>query len=198
MRSRLPVYFSIFLLLTGCASGEATRYYLIEAVTPTTTSTAQSPAIELLDVEIPQYLERYQIASRQKDNRIAFAASNQWGENLRKNLTRTIARNLTNELGTSAVGSPNLRLTGRVDVFIKILFERFERGPDGYVYLTARWQLLDAQRQPMVNTSSDLSSSYAVGSTDYPGTVAELSTLVGRFSGEIATRIRDLQIGNVE
>ena len=198
MRSLLPVYFSLLLLLTGCASGEATRYYLIEAVTPTTTSTAQSPAIELLDVEIPQYLERYQIASRQKDNRIAFAASNQWGENLRKNLTRTIGRNLTNELGTSAVGSPNLRLTGPVDVFIKILFERFERGPDGYVYLTARWQLLDAQRQPLVNTSSDLSSSYAVGSTDYPGTVAELSTLVGRFSGEIATRIRDLQIGNVE
>ena len=198
MRSRLTVYFSLFLLLTGCTPGEATRYYLIEAVTPTTASTAQSPAIELLDVEIPQYLERYQIASRQKDNRIAFAASNQWGENLRKNLTRTIARNLTNELGTSAVGSPNLRLTGPVDVFIKILFERFERGPDGYVYLTARWQLLDAQRQPLVNTSSELSSRYAVGTTDYPGTVAELSALVGRFSGEIATRVRDLQTGNME
>ena len=179
------------LLLTGCASGEPTRYYLIKAVTPSTASMGQHPAIELLDVEIPQYLERYQIASRRADNRVVFAASNQWGENLRKNLTRAIARNLINELGTTTVGSPDLRLTGSVDVFIKVFIEQFERGPDGFVYLTARWQLLDSNRQTLENTSTQLSSSIPVDSMDYAATVSELSNLVARLSHEMVKKVRN-------
>ena len=179
------------LLLTGCASGEPTRYYLIKAVTPSTASMGQHPAIELLDVEIPQYLERYQIASRRADNRVVFAASNQWGENLRKNLTRAIARNLTNELGTTAVGSPNLRLSGSVDVFIKVFIEQFERGPDGFVHLSSRWQLLDSNRQTLENVSTQLSSSNPVDAMDYVATVRELSKLVAMLSHEMATKVRN-------
>ena len=182
---------SIALLLMGCASGDPTRYYLIEALTRSTESMGQHPAIELLDVEIPQYLERYQIASRRGDNRVVFAANNQWGENLRKNLTRVIARNLTNELGTTAVGSPHLRLTGSVDVFIKVFIEQFERGPDGFVYLSARWQLLDSNRQTLENASTRLSSSKPVDAMDYIATVRELSKLVAGLSHEMAKKVRN-------
>jgi len=182
---------SIVFSLIGCAGGEPTRYYLIDSVIPEPVTMAQSPKVELLDVEIPQYLERYQIASRRADNQIVFAASNQWGENLRKNLIRTMARNLTNALGTTSVGSPNLRLADAVDVYIKVYIERFERGPDGYVYLTARWQLLNGNNQTLRNASSDLVSARPVNSTDYAGTVNQLSVLVGELTNEIATTIKD-------
>ena len=183
----VPIF---LLLLTSCSASAPTRYFLIEAVTPEPMELATSPRVELLDVELPQYLERYQIASRRADNQVVFASSNQWGENLRKNLIRAITRNLTNSLGSTAVGSPSLRLTGDVDAYIKISIERFERGPDGYVHLVARWHLLDGANQTLANASTRLSSNRRVDAADYAGTVSELSLLTGQLSVMIAGQVR--------
>ena len=102
----------LLILLAGCfgTGGKkvATKYYLIDPVESGVLNfTSDKPlAIEIIDVHIPQYLERFHIATRIGENRLKFSESNQWGENLRKNLMRTLSRNLSRLLSTQDIGTP--------------------------------------------------------------------------------------------
>ncbi|MFT5349423.1 MAG: putative lipoprotein YmbA, partial [Gammaproteobacteria bacterium] len=93
------------LFLTACLGGGAkntVRYYLVDPVPVETAEidTERQLAIELIDLDIPQYLQRFQMVTRNGDNRLRFSDNNQWAENLRKNLLRTLAINLATRLST--------------------------------------------------------------------------------------------------
>jgi uncharacterized lipoprotein YmbA len=151
-------------------------------------------SIEIVDLEIPQYLERLQIASRRPDSQLVFASSHQWGESLRKNLTRALARNLTNLLGTAAIGTPANRLSSLPAYRLTVYVEHFERGADGYVHLLARWQLIHRETsETIINSSNEYMSERRIDSRDFAGTVFAMSELLGEFSQTIARRIEESQ-----
>lgn len=183
------------ILLTGCSSsGDAVRYYLIEPVSLPNAENKGTLSIAIVDLEIPQYLERLQIASRRPDSQLVFASTHQWGESLRKNLTRALARNLTNLLGTAAIGTPANRLSSPPDYRLTVYFERFERGADGYVHLLARWQLSHREtRKTIINSSNEYVSERPIDSRDFSGTVLAMSELLGKFSQTIAGRVKESQ-----
>ena len=97
-------------LLAGCigGGGNRVRYYLVNPVDVLAmeTETSRPLAIEVIDVHLPQYLERFQIVTRDGDNRLRMSDTNQWGENLRKNLMRTLMMNLSGMLSTIDIGTP--------------------------------------------------------------------------------------------
>ncbi len=183
------------VLLAGCSSSaDAVRYYLIEPVSMAGASNGGDMSIEIVDLEIPQYLERLQIASRRPDSQLVFASSHQWGESLRKNLTRALARNLTNLLGTAAIGTPANRLSSLPAYRLTVYVERFERGADGYVHLLARWQLIHRETSDtIINSSNEYMSEHRIDSRDYAGTVFAMSELLGEFSQTVARRIEESQ-----
>ena len=183
----------LLVILTACSSGTSTSYYLLEPVIEAPANIGDDISLEILDLEIPQYMERFQIASRRSDIQVVFSTSSQWGENLRKNITRVMARNLIHELETSAIGTPGSRLSVAADFKTKIYIERFERGADGYVHLVARWQLLDANSQTLSSGSYESSGSNRIDPSNYAGTVASMSELLGEFSRELAGKVRSLQ-----
>ena len=114
----LPV---LLFTLAGCtSSGEnPLRYYLIEPI-DTDMGVTTEPSIEILDLDIPQYLERFQIATRSDGNQLVFSDNNQWAESLRKNLMRTMATNLSNLLSTADVSTPSHRTGTQPDYRLKI------------------------------------------------------------------------------
>jgi uncharacterized lipoprotein YmbA len=183
------------VLLAGCSSSaDAVRYYLIEPVSVADATNGGDMSIEIVDLEIPQYLERLQIASRRPDSQLVFASSHQWGESLRKNLTRALARNLTNLLGTAAIGTPANRLSSLPAYRLTVYVERFERGADGYVHLLARWQLIHRETsETIINSSNEYMSERRIDSRDFAGTVFAMSELLGEFSQTIARRIEESQ-----
>ena len=183
------------VLLVGCSSSADTvRYYLIEPVSLADATNGGDTSIEIVDLEIPQYLERLQIASRRPDSQLVFASTHQWGESLRKNLTRALARNLTNLLGTAAIGTPVNRLSSLPDYRLTVYIERFERGADGYVHLLARWQLIHRETsETVVNSSNEYTSESRIDSWDFAGTVFAMSELLGEFSQTIARQIEASQ-----
>jgi uncharacterized lipoprotein YmbA len=190
----LTLLFTLFLL-TGCgSSGESpTRYYLIEPVSGVTADSSDL-AIEIADLDIPQYLERYQIASRRAGNQLVFATSHQWAENLRKNLMRTLARNLTSYLGSADIGTPANRSSSAPDFSVRIYIERFERDAEGYVQLTARWQLSKGDtRKTLITQSSQFTSANRIDARDYAGTVASMAALFADLSKTISTAIEEAQ-----
>ncbi len=196
MKAFYPAFFVVtMLLLAGCSSsGSAVRYYLIEPVSPASVQNEEAPSIAIVDLEIPQYLERLQIASRRPDSQLVFASTHQWGESLRKNLTRTLARTLTNILGTASIGTPANRLNSPPDFRLTVYVERYERGADGYVHLLVRWQLIHREtNKTIINSSNEYASERPIDSRDFSGTVSAMSELLGEFSRTIASRIKESQ-----
>lgn len=183
------------VLLAGCSSSaDAVRYYLVEPLSVAGATKGGDMAIEIVDLEIPQYLDRLQISSRRPDSQLVFASTNQWGESLRKNLTRVLARNLTNLLGTAAIGTPANRLSSLPAYRLTVYIERFERGADGYVHLLVRWQLIHRETsETITNSSNEYISKRRIDSPDFAGTVFAMSELLGEFSQTIAQRIEESQ-----
>lgn len=193
-RSRAVFLLACMLLLTGCGGGAtAVRYYLVDPIDNSSAaiSTDNQIAIEILDIQVPQYLERFHIATRRQANQLHFADNNQWGENLRKNLLRTLARNLSVLLGSNDVGTPLNRSMSLPDYRVQVHIEQFERDSDGIVKLIARWQVSGQQ----ANTSpltlrADLQGDSRIAGDDYDRIVAEMQQLFGQLSQRIAESLR--------
>jgi uncharacterized lipoprotein YmbA len=183
------------LLLAGCLGGGATtpvRYYLVDEIEPVNVpfSSDKPLIIEIIDLHVPQYLERFNIATRSIENRLVFSEYNQWGENFRKNLMRTMARNLSKLLSTVDIGTPMSRSMSLPDYRIQIYIEKFEQDIDGKVRLVARWQLSDAaESKPIDVYSAELESNIVVEESDYDQIVSVMRELYGEFSNRIAATI---------
>lgn len=183
----------LLLLLTACGGGATVvRYYLVDPVAYTAVPASQDSAlaIEILEVHVPQYLERFQIATRRDANRLHFSDTSQWGENLRKNLMRTLARNLSVLLGSNDVGTPLNRSMSLPDYRIQVHIEQFERDSEGSVRLIARWQVSGKESSATpITMKVDLRGSSPVAEDDFDRIVAEMQQLFGQLSQRIAESV---------
>jgi hypothetical protein len=180
------------LLLSGCAGGGAElRYYLIDPMPlPELAGADPGLSVQIRDLDVPQYLERFQIATRGPGNRVDYALNHQWGEPLRKNLLRTLATHLGHSLGTVQVATPLTRLASPADLRVRVHVERFERGVDGRVQLHARWQLVDGADGRVRHTDRvELVADSAVAAGDHPALVAAMQARFAELSERIAESI---------
>ena len=196
--STLKLIFSTLILatmLTSCfgSGGEKviTKYYLIDPVDfEALNFISDKPlAIEIIDVHIPQYLERFQIATRVGKNRLKFSESNQWGENLRKNLMRTLSRNLSRLLSTQDIGTPLNRSSSSPEYRVQLYIEQFESDVDHKVRLSARWQISGKQSSKPLGVYNQDVVSPVIEDNDYEQMVTIMRQLYGELSRKIAESI---------
>lgn len=181
-------------VLSGCLGkgGTSTRYYLVDPLPfPAAEPVAQPLAVEIMDLHIPQYLERFQIATRTGNNGIVYSEYHQWGESLRKNLLRTMARNLSGLLATTDVSTPLNRSLAPPDFRIQIHIDQFEQDVDGRVRLKAHWQILEvrANQAAPATHALELESADTIDKGDFGPMVAAMTDLYGRLAERIATGI---------
>lgn len=181
------------VLLSGCFGGgaSAVRYYLVDPVefVAATDSDDRTLAIEIIDVHIPQYLQRFQIVTRSGGSQLKFSQNNQWGENLRKNLIRTMAGNLARLLSTIDIGTPLNRSASLPDYRLQVHIVQFERDNDGSVRLVARWQLSNAEEVELGMHAASLESDVSTASDNYDDIVSAMQELYGQLSQRIADSI---------
>ncbi len=195
LKCKLIALLFITSLLSACIGGGATtptRYYLVDPVEYTGDSikAVRPLSIEIIDLHIPQYLERFQIASRSSESRLEFSDDNQWGENLRKNLLRSMARNLSRILSTDDVGTPLNRSSSLPDYRVQIHIEQFEQDVDNTVKLFARWQLSSATKPDSGDVFSiGLQSQKKIEENNYDQMVSAMRQLFGNLSERIADSI---------
>ena len=191
-------WLSLWMLMIGLAgcstSGTAVQYYLVDPVDQIPVLEQSSLSVQVVDLHLPQYLERFQIASRRDGNRLVFSNGHQWGENLRKNLTRTFAVNLASLLGTVDVGTPANRSSTAPTYRVQLYIISFERNPDNRLQLAVRWQITNPQNEPLATLSAELSSEREL--TTYADTVGAMATLFGELSRNVAQSIADLEQGS--
>lgn len=192
--SLLSTVFVIALTATlgGCGGGAAVRYYVIDPEPGPVLRSGSPLALEIVDVEVPQYLERFQLASRGAGNQIEYASSDQWGEPLRKTLARVLAEHLSVVLATPDVATPHARLASTPQLRLQVHVDHFERGADGRVELRGRWQLTDAEDGRVLATeAARFAGGQPVPRGDYPALVASMQRRFAEFAQRIARSIAE-------
>lgn len=183
-------------LLSGCigAKAPATRFYILTPAEEGAAPLSERPlVVEIASLRLPQYLERPQIVTREQRNRLELAEYHQWAGNLRKNMARVLAANLSHELATPNVAIAPHPSSTPPDVRIDLEVMQFERSPDQRVHLSANWSLSHERgREVLASRHTRLSSEPLPVSeeADYDATVAAMNGVLGELSAEIAEAIR--------
>lgn len=184
----------LLIVLVGCSSsGEVPiRYYVLDPVDQNAllselSSEGEKISVHITDLHIPQYLERYQMAMRSGENELTFSDSHQWGENLRKNLLRTLSSNLASLLGTPEISTPIARSELKANKKIRIFIERFDQAANGVLILKARFQISTTGHVPKTydfrkEIDNDSPNSYA-------SMVKNMAVLFNDLSVEIANQL---------
>jgi uncharacterized lipoprotein YmbA len=181
----------LIALLGGACSSVNTRFYLLNPVRNGEPASASEQAIvvEISRLQLPQYLERPQIVSRRSDNRLVLAEFSQWAGNLRKNMMRVMAENLSRQLATPMIAIAPDHAVSAPDARIELEIMQFERLASGKVSLIARWRLFDKDDKLFRTHTSRLLSEPLAAAADYDATVSTMSELLGELSRNIATAI---------
>lgn len=185
----------LLVLLSGCSNGGGTaiHYYLIDARDQVRLPEGSALVVEIVDLQIPQYLERFQIASRFGENQLVFSDTHQWGENLRKNLTRTLGINLSRLLGTMDIGTPINRTASEPDYRVQVYIAQFERDARGTVQLLARYQITPRTGGQVLITEGVKLSGERDHSGDFAATVTSMADLFSQLAMRIAESIIRLE-----
>ncbi|NKB36505.1 MAG: hypothetical protein GKR93_04945 [Gammaproteobacteria bacterium] len=196
-RSGIILCCLIFAACLGGGGATKVNYYLVDPETPANAeiATGRQLAIELIDLHIPQYLQRFQMVTRDGDNRLRFSDSNQWAENLRKNLLRTMAVNLATRLSTIDIGDPLNRSASPPDYRVHVHIGKFELDSKGLVQLSGRWQLSSADEEELGMHFAVLQSPDSIDTSDFDQVVADMQVLFGEFCDQIAASILALEDG---
>lgn len=186
------------LLLAGCSSGPATRFYTLAAVAEAPPAGAKDPApraarpvtLVITDLRLPQYLDRPQIVTRGSDHRLRMAEHQQWGGNLRDDMTRVLAENLGRQLPGDRVLAAPIHTALQPDYRIEVDVQRFEREADGSVRLAARWWLSRGPDGALLAGPEASFTGPPVGADDYEALAGAMSAVFGDLARAIADSIR--------
>lgn len=187
---------AVIVVLVGCASSPAVRYYTLTPAGHQEPSTSSREAaghvwVSLETVEIPDYLDRPQIATRQGQNELKLAEFERWAGSLSDNITTVLAENIGTFLGSDRVAiHPGLR-AGKNGFAVAVRILRLDCLPGNCVLLKAQWNILSGQDKKDVATRTQ-SFSESWSDKRYETMVAALSHLLEEVSREIA---RDIASG---
>jgi uncharacterized protein len=148
MRTRsallLGLVISMPLALAACASDKPTRLYKLSATAekPLTAAT-HGIAIGVGPITLPKYLDRPQLVTGVSSNQLAQANFDQWGGELNDNMTRVLASNLSDLLGTDRVSLYPWKDQAPIQYQVTLDVTQFEQDADGKTVLSAFWSIVN-------------------------------------------------------
>ena len=196
-RPHLIAAFAVLVLLAACSTGPATRFYTLTAVDapPVAARDAAAPAarpvtLVITDLRLPPYLDRPQIVTRGSDNRLHISELQQWGSNLRDEMTRVLTVNLGRQLPTGRVLAAPLQMSLQPDYRVEVEVQRFEREANGSVKLAARWWITRGPDGALLANPEASFTGAATGADDYDALVGAMSAVFGDLARAVADSIR--------
>ena len=196
MRTAVLLLIASSLLLAGCGSSSApTRYYVLtplaSAPAPAQATASRDVSVLVTGVRLPQYLDRPQIITRGGDNRLQVSDHDQWGGNLRQDMTRVLAQNLGRLLGSDrVVTAPHSLRASQPDFRVEVEVLRFERAPDGRVHLAAKWWLSRGDGTLLASPGAELVGAALPEAGGVDALVASMSAVYNELALAIAQAIR--------
>lgn len=182
--------------LAGCGSSP-TRLYVLSADTTNSDPAATAGiAIGVGPVSLPRYLDRPQIVTGTASNSLNQADLDQWGGDLTDNITRVLATNLANLLGTDRVWLYPWDNANPIEYQVTANVVKFDQGADGSTVLDVFWTLVNPRDGRILlmrhgtYRQSGTAATGASGAGAYNALAAAMSRDLAAFSRDIATAIQ--------
>ena len=179
--------------LTACAKTPQSRFYTLTPLAPPETKqpsrdAAAQLSINVAPVEIPDYLDRPQIVTRNGRNEVVLAEFDRWAGSLGENISAVMAENLALLIGTDRVvvnpGAP----FEKADYSVAMRVLRLDCLPGDHVLLKAQWTVFSGPAGK--NAATHVSNiTERLNDSRYDTTVAAVNQAVGQVSREIAREI---------
>lgn len=195
LRIMLPILAIGVLFLAGCASTPQARFY---ALTPMARQQAAKPAgeakkvaINVVPVELPDYLNRLQIVTKDGRNELKLAEFERWAGSLAENIGVVLAENLAQQLGSDQVFVYPRVQSAKPDYTLAVRVLQLDCIPGEQVQLKVQWTLLaGAERKEAVTRISSISEKLV--DKKYATLAAAVSRTLEQLSGEISREVQSL------
>jgi uncharacterized lipoprotein YmbA len=190
------------LALAGCGSDKPTRLYVLNATAEQPAAmSSQGVALGIGPITLPKYLDRPQIVMGVSANQLSQANLDQWGGDLNDNMTRVLATNLSNLLGTDRISFYPWSNRAPLDFQITVDVAKFETEADGATVLSVFWSIvnpadgtvLEMHRSTYRDAGKGAANSTAgapAATGSYDAAVAAMSRNLGLLSHDIAAAIQ--------
>jgi uncharacterized lipoprotein YmbA len=204
MRVRAVTAPSVFVLsvvcllfVVGCSARGAVRteYVLSSvAVSGPVAGTAVNPIISVGPVELPEYLDRPQIVTREAAGRLRASESHVWAEGLEAGLVRVIVDNLAHWVPSTRVRAFLSPLAPSADYRVEVRVSAFEVDASReHVALDAYWTLVNAEDGRAI-ASRNIRVQEPVQGGAYDDIVTAYDAAVGKLSRDIADALREARL----
>ncbi|MFH1889245.1 MAG: PqiC family protein [Candidatus Omnitrophota bacterium] len=183
------------LVSGGCMSipnSPTPRFYALRPIDKGEAGTKFNIAPDIIigvgPVRIPEYMNRPQIVTQDKNRMLKFSEFDRWGEPLDLALTRLVGTNLTAIItgGNIEIYPWNLSIPVKYQVVADIV--QLESELDKDLFIAIQWSIFDVQNTKMLFTKR-LELSRPINPHNYAGMVQALSDACVSLSSEIAREV---------
>jgi uncharacterized protein len=189
----LVLFFMIFVVaIGGCLSisnSPESRFYMLSALekgpSAKTCEIPQDVVIAIGPVKIPEYQDRPQIVTQNKDNMLKFAEFDRWGEPLGTALERIIFEDLVVMLPAATLKMFPCSSAIPVKYQVIVNVTQLQSQLDKDMLLMVDWSIIDAKNSSML-LSRKSQFRQAINPHNYSGLTKALSATCASLSGEIA------------
>ncbi len=186
-------------MLVGCANSPPTRFYVLSNLPHSAhlpTSAAQDVGVGVGPVDLPDYLDRPQIVTRNGQNELNMAEFDRWGETLKDNAKQVLAENLAVLLPSKKVHTYPWKRSAGLDYQVVVKITRFDHTEGGDTVLHARWNILsgDGNTEFLARETRYTEHPEVKG---YADTVAAMNRVLAQFSRDVANAIADHASGHL-
>lgn len=198
MNNNYPLLRTFILLvvsfgLAGCASSPQARFYTLtplgsQEVQPSSPAAAKPVSVSIAPVEIPDYLERPQIVTRDGRNVLLLAEYDRWGGSLSDNIAAVLAENLGLLLGSDRVYLYPRMEAEKADYSVAMRVLRLDCTLGSHVLLKAQWTLYAGPGRKDAATHV-ATFTEKLGDKRYETMVAAVGRTLEQVSREIAREI---------
>ena len=177
-------------MVAGCGTSPPAHMYTLS---PISQQEPKSPALHgenrfqsaLLPVEVPDYLDRSPIVTREGADGLKLADFDRWGGSLGESITTVLVENLSGLLASDRVSAYPGLTNEKPDFRVGVRILRLDCMPGDRVELKTQWVVTNGQeRREVARGLSTFTEPVSDGS--YETLVAAVSRTVGQLSREIA------------
>jgi len=181
------------LALTGCTSiSPPTSFHTLNTAPAGVAAIAQRPELSLGlgPIELPEMLKRPQLVIRVNASDVELSEFHQWAGDLEDTMTRTMAGQLMEAMGTEKVAIYPWARHRAIDYQMRVDVLRFDGALGGEVVLAGTWTLADGEGRKEINTRAFSFTENTEGDS-HTDLVEAMSRLVAHLSATAAADVVD-------
>ncbi len=170
------------------AKPDVTRSYLLTEVAPSRSAGRKDLSLAVGPIKLPVYLDRAEIVTRVRPNKVELSPIDRWAEPLEINFVRVFTADLAEAIGTDQIVEYPWYGKPEVDYRVAVDVESFEARGDGVAVVGAKWRIQKGVSGKVIRAGRVVREVRSEGSTTEDAVVA-LSRAVAALAEEVAASI---------